>query len=260
MCWKCTQLEHGYKIGCTIITTKFNRTRECIVKLLKETKMKTNIISITFLFLLISIVGLAQDQKVIPTESAKTGFAIHSVNFTAGYYSPDMGYWNDTYLPSKGITETFGGNLAVGANITFTLPADFRTRVGASIWTGEVKGTNGSSVDGLKIGLTRFNLGLLYAPESIILKGFQPYLGIEGQEYLIKNTYDINGASITQQGHDISFAPVLGLDRSFGHLNCGLEVKYNMGNYTQEEANEGTVEHKVSVNGAEVSLSIGYKF
>ncbi len=222
--------------------------------------MKNNIISITFLFLLMATVGLAQDQNEMPTESMKAGFAIHSVNFTAGYYSPGMDYWNNTYLPSKGITETFGGNLAVGANITFLLPANFRTRVGASIWSGEVNGTSGSSVDGLKIGLTRFSLGLLYAPESIMLKGFQPYLGIEGQENLIKNTYDINGTSITQQGHDISFAPVLGLDRSFGHFNCGLEVKYNLGNYTQEEANEGTLEHKVSINGAEVSLSIGYKF
>jgi hypothetical protein len=231
-----------------------------IVKLLKDIKMKNNIISITFLFLLMATVGLAQDQVEMPTESIKTGFTIHSVNFTAGYYSPEMDYWNDTYLPSKGITETFDGNLAVGANITFLLPANFRTRVGASIWSGEVKGTSGSTVDGLKIGLTRFNLGLLYAPGSIAIKGFQPYLGLEGQENMIKNTYDINGTSITQQGHDISFAPVIGLDKSFGHFNCGVELKYNLGNYTQEEANQGTVEHKVSINGTEVSLSIGYKF
>ncbi|BBE16238.1 hypothetical protein AQPE_0375 [Aquipluma nitroreducens] len=222
--------------------------------------MKTNIISITFLFLLITTVGLAQDQKVISDESVENAFTIHSINFTAGYYSPEMDYWNDTYLPSKGITETFGGNLAIGANITFLLPANFRTRVGASIWSGEVKGTSVSSVDGLKIGLTRFNLGLLYAPRSIALKGFQPYLGVEGQENLIKNTYDINGTSLSQQGHDISFAPVLGFDRSFGHFNCGLEAKCNLGNYTQEEANQGTVEHEVSIIGAEVSLSIGYKF
>lgn len=222
--------------------------------------MKNNIISITFLFLLTATVSLAQDQNEIPAESIKSGFAIHSVNITAGYYSPEMDYWNDSYLTSKGITETFGGNLAVGANITFLLPANFRTRVGASIWSGEVKGTSGSTVDGLKIGLTRFNIGLLYAPESIMLNGFQPYLGIEGQENLIKNTYDIDGTSITQQGHDISFAPVLGFDRSFGHFNCGLEAKYNLGNYTQEEANQGTVEHEVSISGAEFSLSIGYKF
>jgi hypothetical protein len=222
--------------------------------------MKNNIILVTFLFFLINTVGFAQDQEVMQPDAIKTGFAIHSVNFTAGYYSPEMDYWNDTYLPSKGITDTFSGNLAIGANITFLLPANFRTRVGASYWSGEVNGIAASTVDGLKIGLTRFNLGLLYAPKSIAIKGFQPYLGIEGQKNLIKNTYDINGTSITQQGHDISFAPIIGFDRSFGHFNCGLEAKYNLGNYTQEEANKGTVEHKVSINGAEFSLSIGYKF
>jgi hypothetical protein len=231
-----------------------------MIKLLKEIKMKNNIISITFLLLLMATVGLAQDRNVTPTESIKNGFAIHSVNFTLGYYSPDMGYWNNTYLPSKGISETFDGNMAVGANITFSLPANLRSRVGASFWSDKVNGTTASTINGLKIGLTRFNLGLLYAPKSLALKGFQPYLGLEGQVYLIKNKYDIDNASITQQGQDLSFAPLLGFDRSFGHLNCGLEVKYNLGNYTQEEANEGTVEHDVSINGAEVSLSIGYKF
>ena len=222
--------------------------------------MKNNIISITFLFLLIATVGLSQDQEIMPTESVKNGFAIHSVNFNLGYYSPGMDYWNDTYLPSKGISETFDGNMTFGANLTFTMPANFRTRVGASYWSGEVNGAETSTVDGLKIGLTRFNLGVLYAPKSIAIKGIQPYLGLEGQMYLIKNKYDIDGTVITQQGQDMSFAPVLGCDRSFGHFNCGLEVKYNLGNYTQEEANKVTVEHEVSINGAEVSLSIGYKF
>ncbi|HZL09007.1 MAG TPA: hypothetical protein VFC65_03335 [Prolixibacteraceae bacterium] len=238
--------------------------------------MKNKIISITILFLLMATVGFAQNHSSWSRYPLKIGikgkknswfndpnekgFTIHSVNFTAGYYSPEMDYWNNTYLPSKDITETFGGNLAVGANITFFLPANFRTRVGASIWSGEVKGTSGSSVDGLKIGFTRFSLGFFYAPENISLNGFQPYLGVEVQENLIKNTYNINGSSIIQQGNDISFAPVFGLDRSFGHFICGLEVKYNLGNYTQEEDNEVILEHKVSVTGAEVSLSIGYKF
>lgn len=222
--------------------------------------MKTNIISITFLFIMMATVSLAQDQQVMQTGSIKKNFAIYSINFTAGYYSPKMDYWNDTYLPSKGITETFGCNLAIGVNLTFSLPANFRTRVGASIWSGEVKGTPSSTVDDLKIGLTRFNLGFLYAPESIAMKGFQPYLGVEGQTNLITNKYSINGTRITQQGQNISFVPVIGLDRSFGHLNYGLEVKYNMGNYIQEETFNGTVEHKVSINGPEMSLSIGYKF
>ena len=86
------------------------------------------------------------------------------------------------------------------------------------------------------------------------------YLGLEVQENLIKNTSTIGNTSITQQGQSMSFAPVLGIDRSFGHFNCGLDLKYNLGNYNQEETVQETVVHKVSINGAEVSLSIGYKF
>jgi len=222
--------------------------------------MKTNIISITFLFLMVATLGMAQNGGENSSSLEKTGFAIHSANLTVGYYSPQMDYWNDTYLPSKGISETFGGSPAFGANLTFSLPANLRTRVGASIWSGEVSGDENSSVDALKIGLTRFNLGLMYAPKSLSLFSFQPYLGLEGQVNLIKNEYDINDDNITQNGEDMSFAPLLGIDRAFGAFNCGLEVKYNMGNYIQEEAAQSAIEHEVSINGAEVSLSIGYKF
>jgi len=226
----------------------------------KRNKMKTTIISITFLFLMIATIGLAQNQEKVATNSIKSGFAIYSANFTAGYYSPKMDYWNDTYVTAKGLGN-FGGNMAIGANITFSLPADFRARVGASIWSDEVKGTSSTStVNGLKIGLTRFNLGLLYAPKSYVFTSFQPYLGLEVQENLIKNTSTIGSASITQQGQSMSFAPILGLDRSFGHFNCGLELKYNLGNYNQEEAGVQTLVHKVSISGAEVSLMLGYKF
>lgn len=222
--------------------------------------MKTKIITITFLLLTFAFTGMAQTQKADSTISTQGGFAIHSVNFTAGHYAPEMDYWNDTYLPSVGINETFDGNLALGANITFSLPADFRTRVGASYWSEKVEGSSTSSIDELKIGFTRFNLGLLYAPKSIAFSNFQPYVGIEAQALLVNNDYDLNGQSITQDGQDISFAPVIGIDRAFGALNCGLEFKYNVGNYVQEQANEVTIEHDVSVNGAEVSLLIGYRF
>lgn len=217
--------------------------------------MKTTIISITFLFLMIATVGLAQDQEKVATNSIKSGFAIYSANFTAGYYSPKMDYYPTAYGLPK-----FGGNMAFGANVTFSLPSDFRARVGASIWSDEVKGTSTSRVNALKIGLTRFNLGLLYAPKSFAFSNYQPYLGLEVQENLIKNTSTIGNTSITQQGQSMSFAPILGLDRSFGHFNCGLELKYNLGNYNQEEALEQTVVHKVSISGTEVSLMLGYKF
>ena len=91
--------------------------------------MKKNIISITFLFLMIATVGLAQDQKKVTTDSIRSGFAIYSANFTIGYYSPKMDYYPTGYALPK-----FGGNVDFGANVTFSLPSDFRARVGASIW------------------------------------------------------------------------------------------------------------------------------
>ena len=220
--------------------------------------MKTNIITITFLFLMIALTSTAQDEEV--ADSVRSGFGIHSVNLTASFYQPQMDYWNDTYLPFVGITETFGGNLAFGGNITFSLPANLRVRTGVSVWSGEVIGTPTSKIGGLKIGLTRFNLGLFYAPEAVGFSGFQPYLGVEGQLYQIKN--DFTAGDVTnQQGSDISFAPVIGLDRTFGLVNCGLELKYNMGSYVQEvEMNTGIAENDVSINGPEVIVTIGYKF
>ena len=223
--------------------------------------MKTNIITITFLFLMIATIGKAQETEEMSMDSTKKeGFAVQSVNLTMGYYSPGMDYWNDTYLPAKGLSETFGGNPVFGVNITFSLPAALRARVGASIWSGKVNGKQGSTVDGLKIGFTRFNLGLFYAPEAISFADFQPYIGVEGFVNLISNEYDIDNTTVTQSGQDMSFAPVFGIDRAFGSLNLGIEAKYNMGNYIQEETFVETLEHEVSINGAEVSLTIGYKF
>ena len=221
--------------------------------------MKTRIITITLLILTIAFAASAQDQSVSNMELEK-GLPFHSVNLTLGYYSPEMAYWNDTYLPAKGITETFDGNVVFGANLTFLLPADLRARVGGSYWSGKVNGTAASSIDALKIGFTRFNLGLLYAPEKIAFAGFQPYLGIEGQVNLIKNTYDIDQTITNRSGHDMSFAPVLGIDRGFGKINCAFEVKYLVGNYIQEESAEQLLKHEVSMSGAEISFSIGYRF
>lgn len=233
-----------------------------VIKHLKSIKMKNNIISITFVLLIIASFVQAQDQQETAAIPLSSKFHVYSVNFTTAYYSPQMDYWNDTYLPFVGVSETFGGNLVLGGNITFSLPANLRTRVGASYWSDEVAGNTGSNIAGLEIGLTRFNLGLLYAPEKIAFNGFQPYVGIEGQINLIKNKFD-GGAegTTTQQGQDMSFAPILGLDRTFGRIILGAEIKYNLGNYIQEvEMQSGIVENEVSINGPEFSLSVGYKF
>lgn len=223
--------------------------------------MKTKIILITFMFFVLAIMGYAQDNDDISADTLKKkGFAVQSINIVVGFYSPEMDYWNDTYLPAKGITESFGGNPVFGANITFSVLANFRARVGASIWNDEVRGTEAATVDGVKIGFTRFNLGLFYSPKIVSFTGFQPYLGAEVTEFFIKNEYDINSEIVSQSGQDISFAPVLGIDKEFGTVNIGVEGKYNLGKYIQAESFSETNEHEVGINGFEVSLSVGFRF
>jgi hypothetical protein len=171
-----------------------------------------------------------------------------------------MDYWNDTYLPTLGVTETFGGNITYGGNITFALPYNFRTRVGVSYWSEKVNGNESSTISNLQIGFTRFRLGALYSP-VVLFNGYHPYLGVEGQFYLIKNKLDNGTETTEQQGQDYSFAPVIGIDRSFGHVLLGVEFMYNLGKYTQEVSDGiGVTEQKISITGPEVAVSVGYKF
>lgn len=216
--------------------------------------MKTKIIFIIFLLLLVVSTGNAQ-------EKAQNKFGVYSVNFTTGWYNPSMDYWNDTYLPALDVSEEFSGNIIFGGNITFTLPYDLRARIGVSYWSEKVDGNENSTINSLRIGFTRFRLGAFYAPAIVSFYGIQPYLGIEGQFYLIKNKLD-NGTETTEQdGQDYSFAPVIGIDRSFGHVNLGVEFMYNIGSYTQD-VNDGIsiTKQKVSIDGPEVTISVGYKF
>jgi len=211
--------------------------------------MKAKIISI-ILLLLIASTGKAQNK-----------FGVYSVTLTPGWYQPKMDYWNETYLPTLGVAETFGGNISLGGNITFTLPFDLRARVGASYWSDKVNGNDSSTINSLQIAFTRFKVGALYAPAFASFSKIQPYIGIEGQFYLIKNRLD-NGADTTyQQGQDYSFTPVIGIERLVGHVLIGLEFMYNIGSYTQEVSDGiGVIEQKISINGPEVVISVGYKF
>jgi len=226
--------------------------------------MNSKIFSITILFSLLATALLAQEQDSVIVETDTTGFSIHSANISLGYYNPEMDYWNDTYLPAKGISEKINGSLTFGANLTFNLSTNFRARVGATYWAIEIEGENGESIDkcidALKISLTRLNLGVMYAPVAISFKEFQPYFGAELESLFVKNNYDVNGAELRRNGSDIIFAPVVGIDRAFGVVNLGLEFKYNLGKYVQEEGVERIIEHDVSVNGPEVAIAIGYRF
>lgn len=212
--------------------------------------MKSKITTTIFLLLLIALTGNAQDK-----------FKVYSVNLTPGWYQPKMDYWNNTYLPTLGVTETFGGNVSLGGNITFALPFELRARVGASYWSDKVNGNDSSSINSLGIGLTRFRLGALYAPTYASFSNFQPYIGIDGQFYLIKNKLDNGAATTYQNGQDYSFSPIIGIERPFGHVLVGLEFMYNIGSYTQEVSDGiGVIEQKVSISGPELIFSLGYKF
>lgn len=216
--------------------------------------MKTKILLITILLLLVIATGKAQNQ-------AQKLFEVYSVNFTPDWYQPQMDYWNDTYLPTFGVNEKFDGNISFGGNIIFALPYNLRARVGASYWSDKVKGNERSTISSLQIGFTRFKLGALYAPKVVSLNGVQPYIGVEGQFYLIKNKLDNGTETTEQQGQDYSFAPVIGIDRSFGHFVAGLEFMYNIGKYTQDVSDGiGVTEQKISIAGPEVTVSVGYRF
>jgi hypothetical protein len=220
--------------------------------------MKTKILSISFLLLLIGTIGKAQDESKDPVSN---GFRVYCESFSLSWYQPKMDYWNDTYLPTLGVTETFGGNIAIGGNITFALPFDLRTRVGMSYWSEKVKGKNNLTINSLQVGFTRFRLGVLYAPKSVSFIGFQPYLGIEGQFYLINNKLNNGTETSEQQGQDYSFVPLIGIDRSFGHFVVGAEFMYNLGSYIQDISDGIAIkEQKVSLTGQEVAVSVGYKF
>ncbi len=193
---------------------------------------------------------------------------VHSVNLTGGLYSPEMDYWNLNYLPTVGSDEEFGSSMVLGGNITFGVSSEFRARVGVSYWSDKVK-DSGSILQLLKISFTRFSLGAFYAPElASIDPGFHLYVGFEGFFYDINNTLALRTPcdeliSQDMNGHDVSFAPVIGIDKVFGdHILIGAEFSYMIGKYIQDEQAEGVelVKNKVSITGPQLSLSVGYKF
>ena len=193
------------------------------------------------------------------------GFLIYSVNLTGGVYKPKLDYFNDIYLPSSGVDETFKSNIFYGGNLSFILNGEYRFRVGLSYWSNKVIGPD-EGLNEFKVGFTRMSLGALYAPEFIYFaNGIQLYVGFEGYGYQIKNTVNMKSGSgvVTssdQNGHDLSFAPVIGIERVCGKsLVLGAEFSYMLGSYDQSE-NVVSQTQKVSINGPQVTLSVGYKF
>jgi len=190
---------------------------------------------------------------------------VHSVNLTVGMYSPEMDYWNDTYLPREGSSDELGASLLFGGNITFNLSTELRARLGASYWSDDAE-KSGVGFKNLKVSFTRLSIGGFYAPKFASFgDGFQLYAGLEGYAYDINNTLDTQSAagessSEDQNGHDISFAPVIGIDKIFGdNFIIGVEFGYMFGEYIQAEIEE-SIRQKVSIAGPQMSFSIGYKF
>ncbi len=190
---------------------------------------------------------------------------VHSVNLSVGVYSPKMDYWNDIFLPASGSDGEFKSGLLLGGNITFRIVEEFRARVGATFWSDEVK-ESGVGFNRLDISFTRFSAGGFYVPKFASFgDGFQGYAGFEMYYYDIKNELDISSDSGIlnsgeQNGHDMAFAPVLGLEKVFGeNILVGAEFSYVLGKYKQAEVEESTT-FDVSVAGPQFTISVGYKF
>jgi hypothetical protein len=198
-------------------------------------------------------------------KNKETVISVHSVNLTAGLYAPEMNFWNENYLPTAGSDDEFGPSMVFGGNITFGILSEFRARVGVSYWSDKVKG-GAAGFDELKISFTRFSLGAFYAPEFASFdQGIQLYVGFEAFYYDINNKLDMEPicTMLTSQdmnGHDVSFAPVIGIDKVFGkHILIGAEFTYMIGEYTQAVMVASQTQ-KVSIAGPQLSLSVGYKF
>lgn len=186
---------------------------------------------------------------------------VHSVNLSGGLYSPEMDYWNDYYLPFAGSDDEFGSSMVYGGNITFGISSEYRIRLGLSYWSDKVKG-DGAGFDELEVAFTRFSVGALYAPEFFSFGGFQIYGGVEAYVYDINNELSLSSetGSEEQNGHDYSFAPVVGLESLVGdHFLIGAELSYMLGVYNQAENIESET-NRVSISGPQLTLSLGYKF
>ena len=215
--------------------------------------MKKILVIIICIFLCFSI-GKAQDS-----ESKKIG--IESISFFAGYYNPEMDFWNDAYLPSVGIEEKFRGNIILGGQLGLQIPYDLIVRAGMSYWKDNIKGNENSGLKKLEISFTNIKLGISYNPEKLIFSGFQPYAGIDFNYVFITNKTKSFIEESKQNGQTYLFSPLIGLNKSLSGVLIGVEISYDFGNYIQQINNNQSIEeNKVSINGVEAILMIGYKF
>jgi len=216
--------------------------------------MKNQIKTIFLLLFLITIT-----VELIAQEENK--FSVQSVTASIGWYKPSMDYWNDEYLSILGIDKKFEGNLSIGGQIEFLLPAKFRCRIGASYWSDNIKPENEDPFKELKISFTQFSLAGIYAFNNDELP-ITPYIGIQGSFFMIKNSLEDNTGTSTEQGQDYSWAPLIGIEKTLiDHLIIGIEFKYHFGRYIQDvQTVFELIDETVHISGPKINFKIGYKF
>ncbi|MCD4745891.1 MAG: hypothetical protein K8R58_06290 [Bacteroidales bacterium] len=216
--------------------------------------MKNQIRNIVLLLLTIAITVELDAQT-------DNNFSAHSVVVKIGWYYPALDNLNDNYLPELGYDNKFNGNYSIGGNIVFSLPANFRARAGVSYWSDKVINDNLYLFEKFKLSFTKFSLAAIYEVKKDKLL-LIPYVGLQGSFFTITNKFTQNNSSSVQQGQDYSWAPLLGLEKTFAnHFITGIEFLYQIGSYTQD-VNIGikTKKQKVLINGPELFFKLGYKF
>lgn len=216
-------------------------------------------------FLTISLTAQEKDSTlVISGQGGGNSFiSLNSVSLTAGYFEPSFGYLNSFFLPAARTSERFGGSLVYGANVSFDLPLNLGTRLGAWYFSDKVSGENGGSFNTFKISYTGLSLGAFYTYKKGIM-GVNPYLGIDANYLMVQDKFDANDNLIKRSGNDLVWTPFIGISKVFNDkIVIGLEYGYVFGSYIQElqmDPNAAIKKYEIPMDGSKIQFTIGYKF
>jgi hypothetical protein len=212
---------------------------------------------------LIILLLISQQLWAQEETSTNPNFRLQSAYVSAGISSPELDYWNTTYLLGCGCTDQFSYNMKIGAFFDYYLFKNIITNWGISHWADKVEPDNQDTFQSLTISMTSFTGGLLYGFE---LFNLDIYSGINGNFFLVQNKFAMlqgTGNLIDkEQGQDYSLELVFGFDKLFpSHLLLGMEFNYTIGSYFQGvHAGDQTNREKVSVQGPYLGLKLGYHF
>jgi hypothetical protein len=221
----------------------------------------TNKIMVFLTILVFSTLNLsAQERRNDSISSSR--FSISSVSLFAGPYSPSMDFWNDTFFKDANTDDGFQRGILYGCNIAFDLPLNLGARAGIWHWGEQVSGQDGGSFNTLNVNFTGLSLGAFYKYRKGIYWDMKPYVGVDGSFLMIQDKYNVSGNENKKSGYDVVYTPFIGVDRVFNnHIVLGIEFGYFIGSYNQDLLlNSGATSAKISINGAKIQLSVGYKF